>query len=82
MENETNISINLNRGGFLNLIDAENFIRETITRYETLGPLFIGGYSEVQYHNGQWRVNVTLTTRDPNTVTNVLDFGGPADGNW
>jgi hypothetical protein len=81
MENET-INIGITRDGLLNLIDAENFIRETITRYEALGPLFVANYSSINYHQGRWRVEVTLTTRDPNAVTNVLDFGGPAVGNW
>lgn len=80
--NDTNISINLNRSGFVNLIDVENFIRETITRYEALGPLYIASYSSISYHNGQWRAEVTLTTRDPNSVDNVLEIGGVAVGNW
>ena len=87
MENEinnidTNITINLNRGGFVNLIDVENFIRETITRYEALGPLYIANYSSISYHNGQWRAEVTLTTRDPQTIQPGVWIGGEEVGNW
>lgn len=73
--NDTNVTVNINRGGFINLNDVETFIRETITRYEALGPLYIANYSAIHYRNGVWSTEVTITTRDPQAITNVFDFG-------
>lgn len=77
MENEENITISINRGGFPTLVDVENYIRATIERYVTeLGGLFIQPYSSVNYNRGTWSASISFTNRDPALHNNdEPDFG-------